>query len=316
MKRISLKILLIVMAVILTLSLNATVNAASDDMAVLQGTDGSYLIYLNNHLNDNYCYAISNSADAAENSLNWYTAKDTKDNSVIKVSKDQVNSYLWVKLNDEIIKKAEPIDISKVSTESEINDMKTLTKRIKVDATQTTTEETRENNVIRTVTQGTLKITDDQNAKYSYSIVPLSNNSNCQELVNILSKMNNNMNIFETIKLSEEYVTIWNNIITNTKWIDVTNATITQPADAENETQYVVLLKKELNGNVTYDAQVLTSYKETSENSKQEVVKTETKSELPVTFDNPILFVLLGIVVVAIVVIAIRIKKLSKKNEK
>ena len=48
----------------------------------------------------------------------------------------------------------------------------------------------------------------------------------------------------------------------------------------------------------------------------KEVVKTETRSELPVTFDNPILFVLLGVAVVAIVVIAIRIRSLSKKNEK
>ena len=48
----------------------------------------------------------------------------------------------------------------------------------------------------------------------------------------------------------------------------------------------------------------------------KEVVKTETRSELPVTFDNPILFILLGVAVVAIVVIAIRIRSLSKKNEK
>ena len=41
---------------------------------------------------------------------------------------------------------------------------------------------------------------------------------------------------------------LWNNIITNTEWKEVTNATIAQPVDAENGTQYVVLLKKELNG--------------------------------------------------------------------
>ena len=109
---------------------------------------------------------------------------------------------------------------------------------------------------------------------------------------------------------------LWNNIITNTEWKEVTNTTIAQPVYAENGTQYVVLLKKELNGNTTYDAQVLTSKKETSEDEVKEIVKTETKSELPVTFDNPILFVILGIAVLAIIIVAIRIKKLSKKNEK
>ena len=165
MKKLSSKILLIVMAVTLILSLNATVNATAEDMAVLENANGDYLIYLNGHLNDEYSYAITTSADVEENNLNWYTAEDTKGNKVIK-AKDQVGSYLWVKIDDEIIKKAEPINISEVSTEAEINEMKTLTNRIKVDATQTITEETREENVIRTVTQGTLKITDDANAKY------------------------------------------------------------------------------------------------------------------------------------------------------
>lgn len=317
MKKLSSKILLIVMAVTLILSLSATVNATAEDMAVLENANGDYLIYLNGHLNDEYSYAITTSADVEENNLNWYTAKDTNGNSVIEVSKDQIGSYLWVKANDEIIKRAEPIDATEVSTEAEINELKTLTTRIKVDATQTITEETREENVIRTVTQGTLKITDDANAKYSYDVVLLNDkNSNCQELVNIMSKINNEMNIFDSIKLANEYTNLWNNIITNTEWKEVTNATIAQPVDAENGTQYVVLLKKELNGATTYDAQVLTSKKETSEDQVQEVVKTETRSELPVTFDNPILFVLLGVAVVAIVIIAIRIRSLSKKNEK
>lgn len=317
MKKLSSKILLIVMAVTLILSLNATVNATAEDMAVLENANGDYLIYLNGHLNDEYSYAITTSADVEENNLNWYTAEDTKGNKVIKVSKGQVGSYLWVKIDDEIIKKAEPINISEVSTEAEINEMKTLTNRIKVDATQTITEETREENVIRTVTQGTLKITDDANAKYSYDVVLLNGeNANCQELVNVMNKINSDMDIFESIKLSQEYTNLWNNIITNTEWKEVTNATIAQPVDAENGTQYVVLLKKELNGATTYDAQVLTSKKETSEDEVKEVVKTETRSELPVTFDNPILFILLGVAVVAIVIIAIRIRSLSKKNEK
>lgn len=317
MKKLSSKILLIVMAVMLILSLNATVNATAEDMAVLENANGDYLIYLNEYLNDEYSYAITTSADVEENNLNWLTAKDTNGNSVIKVSKVQVGLYLWVKINDEIIKKAEPINVTEVSTEAEINEMKTLTNRIKVDVTQTITEETREDNVIRTVTQGVLKITDDANAKYSYDIVLLNDeNTSCKELVNLMSKINADMDIFQAIDVAQEYTTLWNNIITNAEWKEVTNATIAQPVDAENGTQYVVLLKKELNGTTTYDAQVLTSKKETSEDEVKEVVKTETRSELPVTFDNPILFVLLGVAVVAIVIIAIRIRSLSKKNEK
>lgn len=318
MKKISSKILMFLVTVMIILGLNTSVNATAEDMAVLESTKGNYLIYLDGHLNDNYYYAIEKSANVLEEDLNWITAKeDTKGNKVIEITSEQENSYLWVKQNDNIIKKAEPIKISKVSTKTEINEVKTLTNRIKVDATQTITEETREENVIKKVTQGILKITDDANAKYSYDVVILNNeNKKCQELNNLMNKINKDMNMFETIKLSQEYEVLWNDIIANAKWKDVTNSTVTQPVDAENGTQYVVLLKKELNGTTTYDAQVLTSKKETSKDELKEVVKKETKSNLPVTFDNPILFVILGITIVAIIIIALRIRKISKKNEK
>lgn len=318
MKKISSKILLFLVTVMLILGLNTSVNATAEDMAVLESTKGNYLIYLDGLLKDNYYYAIEKSADVLEEDLNWITAKeDTKGNKVIEITSEQENSYLWVKQDDKIIKKAEPIKISKVSNKAEINEVKTLTNRIKVDATQTITEETREENVIKKVTQGILKITDDANAKYSYDVVILNDkNEKYQELNSLMNKINKDMNMFETIKLSQEYTVLWNEIIANAKWKEVTNGTITQPADAENGTQYVMLLKKELNGVTTYDAQVLTSKKETSKDELKEVVKKETKSNLPVTFDNPILFVILGVTVVAIIIIAIRIRKLSNKNEK
>ena len=92
-----------------------------------------------------------------------------------------------------------------------------------------------------------------------------------------MNKINSDMDIFESIKLSQEYTNLWNNIITNTEWKEVTNATIAQPVDAENGTQYVVLLKKELNGTTTYDAQVLTSKKETSEDASTEALPSKLK---------------------------------------
>ena len=89
-----------------------------------------------------------------------------------------------------------------------------------------------------------------------------------------------------------------------------------QPEDAENGTKYAVLLKKEENGKTTYDVQFLTSYKEVEKTETTETVKKEVKTALPVTFDNPILFIALGVVLVAIVIVAIRMRKVSKKNEK
>ena len=47
MKKITSKIIVMLMAVMLILNLNTIVNATAEDMAVLENTDGDYLIYLN-----------------------------------------------------------------------------------------------------------------------------------------------------------------------------------------------------------------------------------------------------------------------------
>ena len=50
MKKITSKIIVMLMAVMLILNLNTIVNATAEDMAVLENTDGDYLIYLNEYL--------------------------------------------------------------------------------------------------------------------------------------------------------------------------------------------------------------------------------------------------------------------------
>ena len=316
MKKLYSKVVLILMVVLFTISMCNVVNAAAEGMQVLNSND-KYLIYIDGLLEDTYYYAIEDSADVSEDDLNWITAKeDTEGNKVVEVAKEQANSYLWVMVNNEITKKAEPINLEDAVALEEVNEMRTLTNRIDV-ATDNVTETTREDDVIRKVTQGTLKVADSKNATYSYQIVLLNDkNSDYVQLEELANKIGTEMNMYENIELTKQYNELWNKILDNAEFSKVKDGTIMQPEDAENGTKYAVLLRKEENGKTTYDVQFLTSYKEVEKTETTETVKKEVKTALPVTFDNPILFIALGVVLVAIVIVAIRMRKVSKKNEK
>lgn len=315
MKKLYSKVVLILMVVFFAISMCTVVNATAEGMQVLNSND-KYLIYIDGLLGDTYYYAIEDNAGVNEDDLNWIAAKDdTEGNKVVEVTKEQANSYLWVMQNNEIIKTAEPINLEDAVTVEDVNEMKTLTNRIDV-TIDTVTETTREDDVIRKVTQGTLEITDSKNATYSYQIVLLNDeNSDYVQLEELVNKIGTEMNMYENIELTKQYNELWNNIIENAKLSKVKDNTIMQPEDAEDGTKYAVLLQKE-DGETTYDVQFLTSYKEVENTETTETVKKEVKTALPVTFDNPILFIALGVVLVAIVIVAIRMRKVSKKNEK
>ncbi len=316
MKKLYSKVVLILMVVFFAISMCTVVNATAEGMQVLNSND-KYLIYIDGLLGDTYYYAIEDNAGVNEDDLNWIAAKDdTEGNKVVEVTKEQANSYLWVMQNNEIIKTAEPINLEDAVTVEDVNEMKTLTNRIDV-TIDTVTETTREDDVIRKVTQGTLEITDSKNATYSYQIVLLNDeNSDYVQLEELVNKIGTEMNMYENIELTKQYNELWNNIIENAKLSKVKDNTIMQPEDAEDGTKYAVLLQKEEDGETTYDVQFLTSYKEVENTETTETVKKEVKTALPVTFDNPILFIALGVVLVAIVIVAIRMRKVSKKNEK
>ena len=107
---------------------------------------------------------------------------------------------------------------------------------------------------------------------------------------------------------------LFTKLTSQANWTEVVDKTIKQPANANDGEQYVVLLRKVENGNTTYDAQFLTSSKQTKQEVVEKVVSTTKNTELPVTYDNPILFVVLAITVALLVIIGIKIAK-ARKNE-
>jgi len=127
-----------------------------------------------------------------------------------------------------------------------------------------------------------------------------------------LINKNNFTNAYTQIKASKEFIALYNSelekINQEKKWNIVENLTILQPEEAKTGDQYILFLLKD--GKIN-DAHFLTSVREENE----EIVNEKVVSKLPVTYDNNTLLIVIAIQIIAIVLVALRIKMLKNKKE-
>ena len=121
---------------------------------------------------------------------------------------------------------------------------------------------------------------------------------------------------YESIDYTPERVS---KLIAEADWQKVDNMTIPQPESkiegAGEGDQYVVLLQKTNGNEVTTDAQFLTASYNYEPSTEKEKIITQETTRLPITYDSIALIVALVIVVGSLTFVAIRMKKVSKKNE-
>ena len=108
---------------------------------------------------------------------------------------------------------------------------------------------------------------------------------------------------------------------TEKSWAEVENMIIRQPIEAQKDEKYVVLMKKvaknETETETTYDVKFLVSYREQEEEKipgRTETIIVQETAKLPITGDSVVLFVILGVIVVALIIVFIRMKKLKEKE--
>lgn len=322
MKNLKSKVCIGVMIFITILMIHLTVNATNDDIAILEKQENEYILYLEQYLDQEFYFAFSNSQNAKEGDvdypLNFIISKqDNKGNQVAYTTTESTTVYMWVKVNDSIVMAGMPIDFTQSISEEKINELSTLTQKIPVDTTETKTEQITENNTIKTVTQGIVKITDSEEANYYYSTKLLTQDTtNYNRLMEITQKFSENLNTYEEILLYQEYEELLDSMIKATEWTEAKDRIIELPTTANDGEKYAVLIKKEANGVTTYDVQFLTSYKSTEQSEIEKVVSTKQNAKLPITYDNPILMIIFGIGVVLLIIVFLRIKSLSKKHER
>lgn len=313
----SIKLAILILAFILSIiGLQTVVNASNENIQILQNNT-EYLIYIKGNTDKTFKFGFSNDK-STEPELNKISETDSESGEIIAyvdnttISMFDNTTYMWAKLDDgDYLLKGVEVDLAKSAKSEDLQNATKITKIIEADATKTSTTEKEEDGKKITTTVGEIVLKEDGN--YSYIAIKLPNSveyNNLMKLATKISKLNQETDMYVQIQTYSEFLNLFNSLKPNSEagWIDVEKNIIYQPEDAEDGDEYVIWIKD--NKTEDIDVQFLTSTKKYSEEKVKEIITTK----LPVTYDNNVLLIVFAILVVLIVLVAIRIKYLSKKE--
>ncbi len=304
-----------------------TVNGANENIQILKKSGNKYLIYISGHMNLQFEFAFSNDQGANKETLGYKSSildSTSEENNVAYIDNSLYSAYfsgktyLWARdLSGKYFAEGVEIDLSKAIEESNVNLINNLTKIIKVDTKNTITTSEVVNEVKVTKTVGKVDVLEEGTTYYQLVKLPASEEHN--EFMKTAEKIANDKienNMYAKLEVANKFSNYYNKLVPNVddaKWIKVNNNTILQPEESHDGEQYILWLKTEKNGENKIDVQFLRCF----EDYKPEVISEKITTKLPVTYDNPILFIILAVLVVALVVVLILRNKTEKiKTEK
>ena len=293
-------------------------NQEISESQIVKVDDGKCIIYLEDLQNQKFNYSISSNKDNVYDNLNSFaSAEDTEKNQVIVIEKEDFNfeknekAYLKINLNNQI--QTVEIDFSKAITKQELENVETTCNRIQTEILSGLNEEdfTDENGVHKMLNVGGIKIKND--GQYFYDI----KNANDTEIMKIVEKINNNyqdMDMYNKIKISKEFNEQYNLLVNNAEWKQVNENTIRQPKDAEENSEYIVLIKNVQDNNVITDIKFLRSIEDQNEAFENEKISVQETSKLPITGDSLILIIAFALIFVALIFTFIKMRKNHEKE--
>lgn len=304
-----------------------TVNGANENMQIIKKSGTEYLIYISEHMGSQFEFAFSNDQGADKETLGYKSSildSTSEKNNVAYIDNSLYTTYFsgktyfWARdLSGKYFAEKVEVDLSKAIEESNVNLINNLTKIIKVDTKNTITTSEVVNEVKVTKTVGKVDVLEEGTTYYQLVKLPASEDYN--EFMKTAEKIANDKienNMYAKLKVANKFSNYYNRLvpdIDDANWIKVNNNTILQPEESHNGEQYILWLKTENNRENKIDVQFLTCF----EDYKPEVISEKITTKLPVTYDNPILFIILAVLVVAFVVVLILRNKSEKtKTEK
>lgn len=311
MKTSKTKILLVLtlMVIILLSILPIKSLATNSNIFVVKENDNQYLIYVNGLANENFEFAFSNTEDATDLSF-IASAEDSDGNSIAYVDAElkakffnSENTYIWVRnAGDEVVIEGQKITINDAKTIEQLNILENLTKNITIEASA-------ENE--------TIKINGEEGKTYYYKFFVAGTSEEYNRLLDLIEEINNfdeNTNVYTKLQSYNELNELYNNLVaglSEENWTEAKNLEITKPYDAKEGEKYILWLK-DSDGNI--DIQILTAYEKEITVVEEQEKTEEIVTALPVTYDDTtVLFIALGIVIVAMIGI-VAFKKLNKKS--
>ncbi len=310
------------------------VLATNEEIQILKKSDSEFILYLKNHMESEFEFSFSNDQpeDVVKENLRYRksgTDSIEDGNHIVYIDSELYTTYfskptyLWARtLSGEYFAEGIEIDLNDFVTDEDVEFINNMTEVIEVDTTNTLVTEEEIDDVKITRTIGKIDIKEEGTTYYQIVNLPASEEYN--EFMEIAETIANNQipsGFYERLEITNEFMKLYNQLvpaIEDANWIEVTDNTILQPEDSEEGEQYIVWLKNEQEGEETkIDVQFMTSF----EDYKQEVINEQITTKLPVTYDNPILFILLAVLVILFIVLLgiraiINRKKVNTKGEK
>lgn len=320
-------IVLFIMIMLVPMIVLAVTN---ENVQIISNTDEQgnteYIVYIQELMQTNFASAVSNSASTPEQDLDFVTARDGEGNYVAQIDANAVTgdtTYLYVKYDGQESTEVLELDLSNALDKTDMEYVENTTERIGTEIVRDLVEINEEqiNGVITTTTVGGLRITDTDNATYEYQLTKVTDNTPYSRLVELADELNSEnydqKDMYSKIQLTSEFYTLYNQLMEGATWTAVTDNEIRQPSDAIEGDQYVVLIRKTAeDGAITTDAKLMVSALVERDDQGSETRTVQETARLPITGDSIVLFVALAMVVIALIIVFVRMKKLNKKEDK
>lgn len=320
----------IVLFIIIMLVPMIVLAVTNDKVQIISNTDEQgnteYIVYIQELMQTNFASAVSNSASTPEQDLTFVTSQDGERNYVAQIDATDVtgeSTYLYVKYDGQESTEVIELDLSNALDKTEMKYVENTTKRIGTKTVRDLVDINEEeiDGVRTTTTVGGLQITDTDNASYEYELTKVVEGTSYSRLVELAEELNSEnydqKDMYSKIQLTSEFYTLYNQLVNEATWTDVTNNEIRQPNDAEAGDEYVVLIRKTAeDGTVTTDAKLMESAFQDKGGEDSQTRRVKETAKLPITGDSIVLFVALAVVVIALIIVFARIKKLNKKENK
>ena len=320
----------IVLFIIIMLVPMIVLAVTNDKVQIISNTDEQgnteYIVYIQELMQTNFASAVSNSASTPEQDLTFVTSQDGERNYVAQIDATDVtgeSTYLYVKYDGQESTEVIELDLSNALDKTEMKYVENTTKRIGTKTVRDLVDINEEeiDGVRTTTTVGGLQITDTDNASYEYELTKVVEGTSYSRLVELAEELNSEnydqKDMYLKIQLTSEFYTLYNQLVNEATWTDVTNNEIRQPNDAEAGDEYVVLIRKTAeDGTVTTDAKLMESAFQDEGGEDSQTRRVQETAKLPITGDSIVLFVALAVVVIALIIVFARMKKLNKKEDK
>ena len=322
MKNSILKLTCIILITIFTVALMpVAVRAASNtDGIILEKADGSKIIYVKDMKTTEFKYAFSDSDDST--GATFLTAsKDTNDEYVAFMEKDATAKYMFVQVegNTNTIELAKQKSIS----EDEIKEVEKLTKIIGVKTTEKDSAVSKNGDTTVTTVNGKIIVTDE--GTYQYQIFEVvDNNSSTKtpnetavDLYNQLSKLENADGMYDKLLAEIAIRDDFKKLIDNAKWEDAKNKTIAQPSNSQDDEVFVVIIREVKDGKeVRKDVQFMTTARQDDADVEKTPKEVKKQTRLPVTGENLALYIVFGVIILAIIILIVKMRKAKQDEEK